>query len=169
MRQFKDKNGQDWTIDLPIGTVLRVKSISEARFNLLEPTGLCDKLVQDDGEFWELLWHLVSPQAAERSIDAEKFGLLMAAECLAHARRLFFEAWADFFHQLHRPDKAAAVEKMALYLAKAIELTTEKLKSPEMQKLDQKVEAKMRSTLNNSFGELLDSLESTPARSPGKC
>jgi hypothetical protein len=67
----------------------------------------------------------------------------MAANCLADARRFFFEEWADFFHQLHRPDKAATVETMAKYLAKAIKLTTEKLASPEMAKLDQKSRAKM--------------------------
>jgi hypothetical protein len=73
--------------------------------------GLADKLIDDDAEFWELLWHLITPQAAERNITADQFGKLMAANCLADARRLFFEEWADFFRQLHRPDKAATVEK----------------------------------------------------------
>lgn len=159
MRTFHDQNGLPWTIDLVFGEVLRVKAAAEGKFNLLEPTDLADKLVSDYAEFWELLWLLVAPEAAERKITAEQFGKLMAANCLAEARRLFFEEWADFFLQLHQPDKAAVVERIATYLAKAIALTTQKLQSPEMEQVDQAVERKMNSTLNKSFGELLASLE----------
>jgi hypothetical protein len=67
MRQFNDKNGQPWTLDLPFGEVLRVKAASNGKFNLLEAKGLADKLIDDDAEFWEMLWHLITPQAKERN------------------------------------------------------------------------------------------------------
>jgi hypothetical protein len=166
MREFKDKTGQAWPIDLTIGCVLRVKQ-ADSRFNLLEPDGLADKLASDELLFWELLWHVVAPQASERKISAEQFGELLAADCLFHARRLFFEEWSDFFRQLRRPDKATAVEKITQHMAKAMELVTAKISGPEMTELDQAIEARMTRTLNESFGELRASVDSIPARSPG--
>lgn len=168
MRQFKDKEAAAWTIDLTIGTVARVKATSEGRFNLIDPAPqLADALARDELTFWELLWHLVEPQAQQRNVSAEAFGQAMAADCLHHARRLFFEEWTDFFRQLHRPDKQAVVEKAAQYLAKAMELTHAKLASPEMNELDRLVEQRMQASLNASFGKLRASLASTPAASPG--
>jgi len=168
MRSFTDKSDQTWQIDLTVGAVMRVKSSSEGRFNLFDPgPKMADELATDEGTFWELLWHLIEPQARERKIDAEAFGKAMAADCLHNARRLLFEEWTDFFRQLHRPDKQTVVEKAAKYLAKAMELTVAKLSSPEMNELDLMVERKMQASLNESFGKLRASLESTPGLTPG--
>ena len=167
MREFKDHSGQAWSIDLSIGNVMRVKAASESRFNLFEPGQLGEQLAVDEAFFWELLVYLCEPQAAERNVSAEQFGKLMASDCLFDARRLFFDAWLDFFQKLRRQDKAAVVQKVAAYLAKAMELTVAKLASPEMQEIDKLVESRMQSSLNASFGQLRDSLASTPALSPG--
>lgn len=167
MSTFQDKTGASWSIELPIGAVLRVKRESNGRFNLLDPTPLMDKLIGDELEFWELLWHLIEPQARQQQVSPEMFGDRLAADCLFAARRLFFLEWADFFRQLHRPDRAATVEKVAQYLAQAMELTLQKLASPEMRALDQQVELKIQRTLNDSFGELQASLASIPGPSPG--
>src|SRR5262245_1606267 len=168
MREFQDKQGGRWTIDLSFGTILRVKGASSGRFNLIDPgPKLADELARDELTCWELLWHLVEPQARERQVTAEQFGLAMAADCLHQARRLLFEEWTDFFRQLRRPDKQAVVEKAAQYLAKAMELTLAKLASPEMAELDELIHSRMQASLNESFGRLRASLESTPAASPG--
>jgi len=167
VREFKDHSGQAWSIDLSIGNVMRVKAASESRFNLFEPGQLGEQLAVDEAFFWELLVYLCEPQAAERNVSAEQFGKLMASDCLFDARRLFFDAWLDFFQKLRRQDKAAVVQKVAAYLAKAMELTVAKLASPEMQEIDKLVESRMQSSLNASFGQLRDSLASTPALSPG--
>jgi hypothetical protein len=168
VRQFKDKHGGSWSLDITIGLVARVKAASDGRFNLLDPGAeLADELARDELAFWELLWHLVEPQARERNVNAEAFGESMAADCLHKARQLFFEEWTDFFQQLHRPDKRAVVEKAAKYLAKAMELTVAKLASPEMDELDRIIERRMQASLNDSFGKLRASLESIPGPSPG--
>lgn len=170
MTTFKDKTGAAWSIELPIGTVLRIKRESNDRFNLFDPTPLMDKLIGDELEFWELLWHLVEPQAKQQqpAVSAEMFGERLAADCLFEARRLFFLEWTDFFRQLHRPDRAATVEKIAQYLDQAMQLTTQKLASPEMGQLDQQITLKMQRTLNDSFGELQASLASIPVPLPGE-
>ena len=89
MKKFQDKENGQWTIDLSVGTLRRVKRDSEGKFNLFEPEGdyngvpLRQALWADDAEFWEVLYQIVEPEATKREITADKFGELMAAKCLA--------------------------------------------------------------------------------------
>lgn len=170
MAVFKDKANNRWTIDLPVGTVLRVKSESGGKYNLLEPESklgertLLAALWEDMAEFWELLWHVVEPQAKAMAepVTAEKFGELMAAECLVEAQLAFWQEWQAFFHHLQRPDRAAALGRMQRHTAKALEMLRTKLADPAMAEMDRLTEAKMQATLNKSFSKLQESLASIP-------
>ena len=169
MSTFKDRENNTWTIDLPFGTVLRVKKESEGRFNLLDPEheNLADRLAAHDFEaLYEVLWHILRPVADERQIDAEKFGQLVAADCLLEARQALWKEWTDFFQKLQRPDKATVLEKLAKYNAKAVELVKAKVADPRLADLDNRVETKMVATLNQSFGSLEASLAKTLDTSP---
>ncbi len=182
MKRFQDKENGQWSIDLTVGALLRVKEDSKDKFNLFEPEAphgvlvpgekpvpLRQALWQDDAEFWELLWYIVEPDATKRSVNAKQFGELMAAKCLASAKLIFFDEWRDFFRELQRPDKAAALEKMAKYQGKALELVEAQLRDPQMAEIDQRVTAEMESKVRTLFGGLLDSLgESTLDPTPGE-
>ena len=169
MQEFRDKDGVKWVIDLPIGEIARVRNVSEGRFNLWEPIkdDLAQRLADDLSLFWEILWHLVEPQAAKAGISAEAFGLAVAAECLFDAQRKFFDEWRDFFHRLQKPDLAAVLEKLTKYQAKALELVRAKLASGELDQIDPQVENKMQRVLNDSFGKLRESLDLILGPSPG--
>lgn len=173
MKKFQDSQGGQWEIDLTIGNIFRVKDVSAGRFDLFEPKKEVDGvplgqlLDESDAVFWELLCHLIEPQAELKKLTIPEFGKLMAADCWPVARRIFFEAWIDFFQSLQRPDKALPLEKLAKYQAKALELVKAKLDDQRLKDLDPKVYAKMQSALNSSFSQSLDSLESTLAPSPG--
>ena len=166
MRHFKDKDGKTWTIDLTTGAVMRAKAGGR---NLLDPTkhDLAETLDRDLAEFWEVLWAIVEPQATEKDITAEQFGELMASECLLSAQQTFFEEWRDFFHGLQRPDLVTVLEKMLAYKKKALSLVKAKLETLEREKIDERVTATMESTLNKSYGDLLESLDSILVPSPG--
>jgi len=166
MPQFTDKTGQSWLVELPFGAVIRIKASSNGKYNLLD-AALAKTLATDEAEFWEVLWHLITPQARERNVSADDFGQIMAAECLFEARRLFFDAWTDFFRRLHRPEAATAVEKINHYVSRAIELTKGRLTGPEMAEMDLLIEARMETNLNDLFGALRGSLASIPALSLG--
>lgn len=174
MKKFQDKEGGSWEINLTIGDIFRVKEVSEGRFDLFEPTKPVDGvplgqlLDENDGAFWEMLCHLVEPQVLAKKITLAEFGRLLAADCWPVVRRVFFEAWVDFFHSLQRPQLAVPLEKLARYQAKALELVKAKLADPRLADLDPKVYAKMESVLSKSFGDSLDLLESqTLALEPG--
>jgi hypothetical protein len=169
MNEFKDRESNRWTIDLPIGVVLRVKDESEGRINLLEPAhgDLADKIAANDFEtLYETLWLIVRPQAEKKEIDAAKFGELMAADCLLEARQVFWRVWTDFFQRLQRPDHAAMLERLEKYNAKAVELVKAKLAAPMLAEIDAQVEAKMVETLNKSCGSMQASLALILAPSP---
>jgi hypothetical protein len=69
MSTFKDSKSETWDVSLTIGAVLRIKKVSNGKFDLLEPTkdDLCTKLNSDYGEFFEVLWLLVEPQARTKA------------------------------------------------------------------------------------------------------
>lgn len=174
MKKFQDKAGGWWEIRLTIGDIFRIKAASQERFDLFEPSQLVDgkplgeQLDASDSLFWELLCHLVEPQLGEKNLAIPAFGELLAADCWPVVRRIFFEAWVDFFQSLQRPDKALPLEKLAKYQAKALELVKAKIADQRLAELDPKVFHKMESVLNKSFGDSLDLLESqTLSLAPG--
>jgi hypothetical protein len=174
MRTFKDSSGRQWLIDLPFGEVLRVKSASEGRFNLLDPLHKVDGVEQielvhsfDRLElFWELLWHLIAPEATRQGIDAEQFGLAMGPGELLLARAAFTSEWLDFFRQCQRADAVTALEKTIKFAAAAQEMANRKL-AEAMLGIDPKIEAKMAESLNVASGEWLESLDAILAPTPG--
>lgn len=182
MKRFQDKENGQWSIDLTVGALLRVKEDSKGKFNLFEPEAphgvlvpgekpvpLRQALWQDDAEFWEVLWHIVEPDATKRSVDAKQFGELMAAKCLVDAKDAFYNEWREFFLQSRRIDRAAAMEKMIMYHGKALELVEAQLRDPQMAEIDQRVTTEMESKVRTLFGGLLASLgASTPSPTPGE-
>jgi len=168
VREFTDKTNQRWEIELTIGLVSRLRK--NTRFNLYEPHAGTPPLVQvldDDLEaFWELLWHLVEKQADARSINAEKFGELMAARSLIDAQRVFMEEWRDFCHGLQQPQHAAMLESLIKHNAMILEAVT--LKSREQFAIvDQMSEKAIQTALNEKFGKEQGSFASTLEASLG--
>jgi len=165
MKSFNDKEEGKWSIELTIGAVMRVKSESDGKFDLFRPeaeqidgNSLSAVLLEDFAAFWELLWHLIEPQATKRETTAEQFGELMASDCLVAAQLAFFDEWHDFFLQAMKSDQAKALEKLMKYRQTAIKLVEEKMKDPMIDALDDKVESAMSRTLNASVGSLGESL-----------
>lgn len=211
MREFKDKAGTIWQIDLCVGEVLRIKQASEGLFDLFEPETLvfptdreracweadqqamakarlanpdvtpvptvpctgrplvnvisCEQ-AQDWGLVYALMWRIVEPQALARELSREQFAELMPDALLVEARQQFWKEWADFFHRLQHPDKAVVLEKTAAFHATAMKLVMERLQDKTIVELDGRVEAKMRSELKTSFGNLEESLDSILDLSP---
>lgn len=173
MRKFKDSQNNTWSIDLTVGTVIRVKQDSDGRFDLFNPQSkpggdcgereLCSVLwaeqMSDWGTIYEVLYRIVEPQLAEGTTAAD-FGAALAGDCLLAAQRELLAEWRDFFRALQRPDLALMLEKHLAYQAKALELVQAKLTGPLLAGLDERVTTKMEATLSAKLGGLEASLAS---------
>ena len=177
MREFKDKTNNRWSLDLTVGTVIRVKQESSGRFDLFDPASkpdgdreLCSILfaeqMSDWSTVWEVLYLVVRPQLDGKYDSGATFGEAMAGDCLVAAQKELLAEWKDFFRALQRPDLAVMLEKQLAYQAKAIELVNEKLKSPALATIDGRVEAAMRRTMNEKLGDLEASLDSILGPTP---
>lgn len=173
MREFKDRDGNVWRIDLNIGNVFRVRSGSGGKFDLLDSTHdvggqpLSVVLATDLHEFWEVLWFLVELQAREKSITAERFGQAMAGDCLIASQQAFLDEWRDFFHSLRRPDAALSVESQAKMIATAVELVTERIKQIDQPSLERKITATVERAVNAAYGTVRESLAAILDPTPG--
>ena len=173
MKEFKDRDGRDWKIDLNIGNVFHVRTASEGRFDLLDPTHDVDGqklqvlLFSDLVVFWEVLWLLVESQAKQQSVTPEDFGQSMAADCLVEAQSLFFAEWTVFFHSLRRPDAALSVESQAKIQMAAVKLVTAKVAQIDQAKLLRKIETNVATAVNRAYGTVQASLDAIPDLTPG--
>lgn len=169
MRQFTDPNGNAWTIDLDIGTVARIRSVTEKRIDLLAPASkvdgvdLYDVLISDLVEFWGVLWHVVEPQASGRGVNAEQFGKLLAGPVLIAAQQAFFAEWSDFFRRIQRGDMAAPLEVITAAHAKMLSVVSSQSARLPMAETISRMEATIETQLGTSFMSLADSLASTPS------
>jgi hypothetical protein len=103
--------------------------------------------------FWELLWHVIEPQAVVKKIDAAEFGKRMAADCIVSAQIAFIREWFDFFQKLQRPELAAALEKTNQIKERAIQKIRERLPA-EMSRHDDRINAAIDKQLSESFSTL---------------
>lgn len=173
MREFKDRDGRPWKIDLCIGNVLRVRSESCGRLDLLDPAKDMDGqplqvLLQTNlAEFFEVLWLLVETQARDAQIGAEAFGQAVAADCLIAAQQAFYDEWHDFFHSLRRPDAAMAVAAQAKAMETAVKLVTERISQIDQTRLQSTITMRLERDVSAAFGNVQASLAAIHDPTPG--
>lgn len=165
MHTFADRNGRQWQIDLTIGTVARVRKQSGKRFDLLDPSSVVDGeklstvLDGDLAMVYEVLWHVIEPQAAAAGITAEKFGEAMAADCIVAAQTALFAAWLDFFRAVQRPDLATALDMMTTARTRLAKAVAAKMAAIDVEATRARMQAKIDQTLGRSFGGLQERLD----------
>lgn len=178
MQTFKDKTGREWTIELTIGAVERLRKTSA--FDLYDPTkpvlgrlvsGLADnrqpslqeRIGSDWSLFWELLFLIVEPDLTAAGVSADEFGRLMAADCLVEARLAFWQEWADFFRRLQNAPFARALELQQDLWAKTMELAKARMESPELKATIRDLEKQISQAMDRALEESLRCLEESVA------
>lgn len=111
MKSFRDKTGRDWTVEIDVAAIKRVRGLLGV--NLLEvleeKCRLLAELYDDPLKFVDVLYCVCKPQADERSVSDEQFGSGMAGDVLDSAYRAFTESLTDFFRS---PKQRAAIKNM---------------------------------------------------------
>lgn len=135
MRIFTDTNKLDWTLDLTVGSIKRVQSLTGV--NLLEARdgSILVDIADDPIKMADILYAIVQPQASARGVSDEAFGSSLDGDTLRVAIEAFIDELISFFLRF-RPDVgrvlAALWAKVQKLSGEMETLAMKKLESPEL-------------------------------------
>ncbi|MCL4742280.1 MAG: hypothetical protein KJZ54_08760 [Phycisphaerales bacterium] len=96
MKVFKDNAGREWTVEVNVAALKRVKSLSGVDLlGVLDGT-LIERLVRDPVLLCDAVYAVCKPQADERSVTDEDFGRAMAGDAIEHATEALLEELVGF-------------------------------------------------------------------------
>ncbi len=98
MRTFKDNQGREWTVEITVAAIKRVRGLAGVDvMEVLEGSnGLIEKLVRDPVLLCDVIYAACKPQADERQVSDEAFGASMAGDAIEHATAALLEELVDF-------------------------------------------------------------------------
>ena len=188
---FQDRTGREWTIDLTIGTIERLKV--KTQFDLYEPGApikddpvsanqpgrqptLQERLSSDWSLFWELLYRLLEPDLAAASIDAEAFGKLIAGVSLVQAKRAFWEEWSDFFRSLESEAEVTTLEMQRKVAEAQARVVAMKAHDPRLSqalsrletKAEEAAEKELQKALSQVDQAMAEATDQVPANTSGE-
>jgi hypothetical protein len=108
---FTDANRQDWTLELTIGSIKRVQSLTGV--NLLDASDgkvLAD-LADNPVTIADVLFALVQPQASGRGVSDESFGAALNGDAMRVALEAFIEELIYFFLRF-RPEAGKVLQTL---------------------------------------------------------
>ena len=152
MKSFSDSQGRNWSIDINVDTLRRVKSQTDVDLTKLVDARneTFQNVVQDYFLMFDLLHALVEPQFSKHGITGKEFGVALDEASLESAVRALIEAVIDFFREEKRLVLRKAFTKVMgaaeRHQAEAIEKANKELDSPQF---DQAVENAIGSMFGN--------------------
>ena len=165
MKVFKDAVGREWTVEVNVQSIKRVRGLLDV--DLMDAVGgdLIERLLGDPVLLCDVVYCLCKPEADERGISDEEFGRAMAGDAIESATGALLEELVDFFPPKKRALLRKAMDKLERFQDAAIELAHKKLDDPEL-------EARLETELDrlavhgSSCGDLPESLDSIRDPSP---
>jgi len=158
MKQFTDNAGRQWTVEVNVAALKRVKGL--AGVDLLEVLdgALIERLIRDPVLLCDVLYAACKPEADERGVTDEEFGRAMAGDAIEHATEALLDEIVSFCPSPR--DRAALGRVLAATrtaMDKARDLVEARLDGGELEK-----------AINEALGQTMDGDSSTAARaSPG--
>lgn len=155
MKQFRDKTGRSWAVELTIGAVKRVKQLLDV--DLLAPEAgdppLSTRMQLDIVLLVDVLFAIIKPQADAAGVSDVEFGESLEGDAVAAAFDATMEEWADFFRRCHRTAQASVITR-------GLELVRRQMKAAEeavgrlMAKSEQAVDRQRESLIAKAEAEI---------------
>lgn len=154
MRIFTDTNKLDWTLDLTVGSIKRVQSLTGVNLLDAREGSILVEIADDPIKMADILYAIVQPQASARNISDEAFGASLDGDTLRLAIEAFIDELIGFFRRF-RPDIGRVLEalwaKIQTISGEMGTLAMRKLESPELenatrraiQAIEAQIDAKM--------------------------
>ena len=96
MRSFKDNQGRQWSVEINVTAIKRVRGLTgEDLMQVIEGT-LIEKLIRDPVLLCDVVYALCKPEADARSVSDEEFGKAMAGDAIEAATTAVLEELVGF-------------------------------------------------------------------------
>lgn len=134
MRAFRDTAGRQWSVDITVETIKRVKGL--VGVNLLDVVGgeLAERLATDPVLLCDVLYAVCKPDADRLGISDEEFGRGLAGDAIDEATDALLEALVDFFPKLRRKLLRTALGRLQHLHQRAVELAEKRLMDPALER-----------------------------------
>ncbi len=141
MKTFKDTADREWTIDMTIGAIKRVKdlynvdllSLDKPESEGSEP--LLTRLGIDIALLIDVVYGLIKPQADKEKVDAQTFGEALGGDSVKDAMNAFYDELVNFFQSLGRNDIVEAIRAQQKMIQVMVDRVSNTLKQVDLEKL----------------------------------
>lgn len=167
MKVFKDNAGREWSVEINVAALKRVKSLTEVDLlGVLDGT-LIERLVRDPVLLCDVVYAACKPQADERGVTDEDFGRAMAGDAIEHATGALLEELVGFCPSPRdRANLGRVLKATREVMDKArdiVEARLEKLVGGgELEKVAERAFTQMQTAPGDSSGSAPDSSEPIP-------
>lgn len=173
MKTFRDSQGREWTVDVNVAALKRVKDTAGVDLTkLIDPASdVIRRLTDDVFLLFECLCALLQPQLDKQGLSVEEFGSVLDEDATEKAATALFEAIIDFFREDRRMLLKRAFSKVKTAVetseADAINRAMKEIESEAFDRAITEALAGSRTqTSGNSSTASLAFSASTPAPSP---
>ena len=95
MKTFKDTEDREWTVEINVTAVKRVKSLTGINIAAVSE-GLFTDLASDPAMLCDVIFALIKPQADMAGVTDEQFGTAMRGDSIHHATMAFLDELVNF-------------------------------------------------------------------------
>lgn len=153
MKLFRDKERREWTVDVTVATLRRIRDL--AGLDLANPhQGDPPPIVRMDSDvslLVDVLFAACKPQADAAGVDGEHFAAVLGGRALADARSALMQDLTLFFQESGRDDVARLMEAHERLMGREVAANVASL---DLEKIDAAFEAVMAKKAKQIAGEI---------------
>ncbi|MFZ2873456.1 MAG: hypothetical protein WAZ94_03125 [Phycisphaerales bacterium] len=166
MRSFKDNQGRQWSVEINVTAIKRVRGLTgEDLMQVIEGT-LIEKLIRDPVLLCDVVYAICKPEADTRNISDEEFGKAMAGDAIEAATTALLEELVGFCPSPRdRANLGRVLQATRKVMDRARDLVEKKLDSGELDRLADRLlaEGSPEAIAGSSLTSAQESSASTPA------
>jgi len=157
MKTFTDTRERRWEIDVTVGTIRRVKNLTDVDLTDALKGTLFQRLAGDVILLVDVLYAVVKPQCDAQGVTDEQFGEALGGDVLDAATKALLEGIVDFFPSERRAVLAKALQKLEALQTTATQKASDLLDSgaldrlmqQELERLDAETQTLLRSATSS--------------------
>lgn len=169
MRTFRDARGRDWSLDITVNTVRRVRG--DCGVNLLDIVDgeLARRLESDVVLLCDMIFSICRVQAESKGVSSEDFGESLSGDVIDSAAKAFMESIVDFFPKpQQRQNLRHLLELTEVTVNAQQSAIAKKLEAMNADKINQLIEQQAeRIDVEALLNEALTGLSGSSGNAPG--